>query len=144
MRKVLSLLLALVLCLGLCACTTQDQKDHAAKEEAEAMDFKTQMCGCFEYLSGWSEPGTVIEFREDGTCTINNSELKWDTISKVKPGQTAPREYANIYSGDELVYEAYVKVWDDGTIALVISEENETGSYTIPDGIYVKTDEHEH
>ena len=145
MRKTISLILVLALGLCLCACTnTKKQEESIAKEQAEAMDFTEQVIGCWEYLSGWAELGDVIEIYEDGTCLVNGVESKWETERKIKSGYLNGRDYINIYNGDAIAYEAYVNIWDDGTISLVACEANDAQSMLLPNGIYVKADDHNH
>ena len=144
MRKVISLLLVLVLCLGLCACDNkQEQENSVAKEQAEALSFREQVIGCFEYRAGWSKLGTEIEFIGDGTCLIKGEELKWEVMTKVKMG-SVPRDFVNVYRDGSLAYEAHVNIWDDGTISLVIYEGNADGNEVLPDGTYVKMEGHTH
>ena len=148
MRKVISLVLVLAVCLSLCACgETKSQEEllaeSIAKEQAEALSIEEKLIGCWEYIAGWNEAGDEMEFSENGTCLINDEEHKWETISKVKPGTSNAKDYVNIYADDVLAYEAYVNIWDDGTISMVIHEANEESEVYIPDGTYVKAD-HEH
>ena len=72
MKKALSLLLALVMCLSLCACNT-DQESKEAKEAKEAYD---------TYLSGKSfeSEGSVLSFDDDNQMTYYYENLVGDTF----------------------------------------------------------------
>lgn len=69
MKKALSLLLALVMCLSLCACNT----DQESKEAKEAYD---------TYLSGKSfeSEGSVLSFDDDNQMTYYYENLVGDTF----------------------------------------------------------------
>ena len=72
MKKALSLLLALLMCLSLCACNT-DQESKEAKEAKEAYD---------TYLSGKSfeSEGSVLSFDDDNQMTYYYENLVGDTF----------------------------------------------------------------
>lgn len=157
MKKAVSLILAFVLCLSLCACDKdmQDRPNNnestanegATNENAESTqtqvdnEFLSTVCGSWNFYSGWRELGGVLEFRENGTCTINEEELKWDATFKSKQWLDEPKEFVNIYRNNELVYEAHINMGENGTITLVISENDDAGLGIVPAGTYGKSDE---
>ncbi len=119
--------------------TTNENTDSTqGKVDAE---FLSIVCGSWNLYSGWRELGGVLEFRENGTCTINEEELKWDAMFKSKQWLDAPKEFVNIYRNNELVYEAHINVGKDGTITLVISQIDDTDLGIVPAGTYGKSDE---
>lgn len=157
MKKLISLLAVLVLCLSLCACemNTQDRPNSngntankdTANENAEITqtqvdaEFLSMVCGNWKLYSGWRELGDVLAFHGNSTCTFNEEELKWDAMFKNKQWLNAPKEFVNIYRNNELVYEAHISVGTDGAIALIISEVDEDGLGFVPAGTYKKLDE---
>ena len=72
MKKVLSLLLALVMCLSLCACDT-DQESKEAQEAQEAYD---------TFLSGKSfeSEGSILTFDDDNQMTYYYQNYVGDTF----------------------------------------------------------------
>lgn len=154
MKKALSLILALVLCLSLCACggdtqalqnggestISENSGGGNADNTTQQVDaeYIAMVCGKWELISGWRDLGDVLEFREDGIFVFNEEELKWDAAFKDKQWLDEPKEFVNIYRNNELVYEAHINVEPDGTIMLVISERDDAGLGYVPAGTYEK------
>ena len=157
MKKALSLILALAMCLSLCACG-RDLQDRPNNNESTANEgttnenaeitqtqvddeFLSTVCGRWNLYSGWRELGGALEFRENGTCTINEEELKWDATFKSKQWLDDPKEFVNIYRNNEIVYEAHITITSDGSIVLLISERDDVGLGIVPAGTYHKLDD---
>ena len=145
MTKTFSLLLAIFLCLCLCACgnkniasesfpveTLDDPQDHVGAE------YLSMVCGRWDFSSGWRDLGWVLEFRENGACSLNEEELTWDTQFKTKEWLDESKEFINVYRNSEPIYEAHINITEDGTITLVISETDNTGLGIVPAGTYTK------
>lgn len=152
MKKAISLFLALVMCLSLCACGGDTQESQNGSENTENKEdiqnqvdaeFIAMVCGRWELYSGWRELGGVLEFREDGVCIINGEALKWDAAFANKQWLDAPKEFINVYRNNELVYEAHIDIRNDGTIALIISERDDVGLGIVPAGAYMKPGDNE-
>ena len=148
MKRALSPILALVICLSLCACGGNTQESHNSNESTEnntdnAQDridaeYITMVCGRWDLISGWRDLGFVLEFRESGICVINEEALTWDAAFKDKQWLDAPKEFVNIYRNNELAYEAYIDIASDGSIMLTISERDDSGLGIVPAGSYKK------
>ena len=159
MKKALSVLLLLVICLSLCACGGDRQEPQNGGESTAGensnggnadntpnqvdAEYIAMVYGRWEFISGWRDLGFVLEFREGGICIINEEEMKWDVLFGNKQWFDEPKEFVNIYRNDELVYEAYINVEDSGTIMLVISEPDDAGLGMVPAGTYTKLGDNE-
>lgn len=116
MKKALSLLLALVLCLSLCACGAEN--DTAKEPTLETGRIETDH-PAFRYLFGtWKlqdeenaerNPYTEITFNEDGTCIMDGVEHRW-VIFEEKGAMLL----INILSGNDKIAGAALSCSADG------------------------------
>lgn len=90
MKKVISLLLALVLCLSLCACSGGAQSSESQPNQTEAQTNKLNLCQDWKAISD----GQVISFDENGNFCIN--------------GETYPYEYEE--EGSKILVDVGVQV----------------------------------
>ena len=155
MEKTITLLLSLVLSLSLCACRKgntqiqQNSNESAPFENADAIqiqvdyEYLSLVCGSWDFSSGWRDLGWVLEFRDNGTCTINEEELNWDVTLESKQWLDGTKEFVNIYSNNELVYEAHISIAENRMTLLVISEKDDSGLGIMPAGTYIKLGDNE-
>ena len=107
MKRILSLILAFILCLSLCACEGNAQEPQYGGESTIGensnggntnntthqvnAEYIAMVCGRWELISGWNNLGYVLEFREGGICVFNEEELNGMRHSKISNGLMSPR-----------------------------------------------------
>ena len=136
MKKVISLLLALVLCLSLCACggendtpeTTEaptEMTQMAPTEATVPTTLNVEETEAMEWLCGeWSNDENSITFNSDNSCVIDGETLRWEFYHISSPSSFS----AVVYNGDNLCYRLSSWTEDMGYSVLMVYPVDENGN----------------
>lgn len=111
MKKTISLILALVLCLSLCACSGGETEKVPA--EVDELAFLTE--------ATWGkvfDGKTKLKFAEDGTGTYSDKELTWEMWD----GAVVFRYTSTSYYGNTSLIEVTCNIIEHNGIKMLVSD----------------------